>query len=125
MSLRAQLFDAARDAFRIGKVAAIVAVVVALLLYHVWNQYQITHLGYQISEQTHQHHKLMQQNRKLSIEAAYQGRTERMLSVAKKHFGLQPIRPEQVIEVDGRRAKKAANAGRDRPEYATLESAAP
>jgi cell division protein FtsL len=88
------------DGLRILKVLAIVSIPVALLLFHVWNQYRITDLGYEVSEQAREHRTLIEEHRKLSIEATFQGRSERVLTVARERFGLEPIEPRQVIEVE-------------------------
>jgi len=94
--MKDKVLDATRDLMRIGAVVAVVTVVTVLLGVHVWNQYRITRLGYEISEVTTEHRRLMEENKKLSIEVAVQGRTERMTAVARERFGLQPLGPDQV-----------------------------
>ena len=96
--------DAFRDIWRVTRIVGLVCIPVAILLFHVWTQYQITSLGYEVAEQTREHRELIEEHRKLSIEATYQGRTERVLSVAQDQFGLQPMQPEQVVPVDIQRA---------------------
>lgn len=94
------LLDGLGDGFRIAKVLTIVAVPVAILMFHVWNQFRITDLGYEVAAQTREHRDLIEEKRKLSIEATFQGRTERVMTVAKERFGLEPLQPEQVIQID-------------------------
>ncbi len=88
------------DGLQILKVLAIVSIPVALLLFHVWTQFRITQLGYEVAEETTEHRGLIEEQRKLSIEATFQGRSERVLTVAREHFGLEPVHPEQVVEID-------------------------
>jgi cell division protein FtsL len=95
-NVKKHLLGGSRDALRVGAVLAVAAALTGILLLHVWNQYQITHLGYRIAEVTHEHRRLLEENKKLSIEAAIQGRSERITGVAREQFGLQPLKPEQV-----------------------------
>lgn len=94
------MFDGMGDGVRVLKVLVIVAIPVCILLFHVWNQFRITKLGYEVAEQTREHRELIEERRTLSIEATFQGRSERVLSVAKERFGLEPLEPEQVIQLD-------------------------
>jgi cell division protein FtsL len=94
------LLDGMGDGFRIFKVLVLVAIPVGILLFHVWGQFRITKLGYEVAEQTTEHRSLIEEQRKLTIEATFQGRSERVLSMAKERFGLEPMQPEQVIQVD-------------------------
>ncbi|MFP4598113.1 MAG: cell division protein FtsL [Persicimonas sp.] len=94
------LSKASKDGLQLLKVLAIVSIPVALLLFHVWTQFRITQLGYEVAEETTEHRGLIEEQRKLSIEATFQGRSERVLSVARERFGLQPLQPEQVVEID-------------------------
>lgn len=95
--------DASKDVWRVVSIVALICVPAAILFFHVWTQYQITSLGYEVAEQTREHRQLIEEHRKLSIEASYQGRTERVLSVAQDRFGLQPMQPEQVVPVNMQR----------------------
>lgn len=90
---------AARDLTRVLTLLAVVAIPVAILMTHVSNQYRVAHLGYDIAATTKTHQKLLEENRKLRIEAAVQGRTERMSTMARAQFGLEPTRPNQIILV--------------------------
>ncbi len=106
--MKKMVFEGLGDGARILKVFVIVAIPVAMLMFHVFNQYRITKLGYAVAEQAHQHRQLIEQHRKLSIEATYQGRSERMLALAKQKFGLEPLKPEQVIELDSQQLHGAS-----------------
>ncbi len=97
--MREKVLDMFKDAGRLTAVLTTVTVASSLLVFHVWNEYQITHLGYEIARVTREHQELLEENKKLSIEVAVQGRTERMTEVARTHFGLQPVNPGQIRPV--------------------------
>ena len=94
--MRDWLVSLARDLASITFLLAAVALPVALVLSHVETQYRIAEAGYEIAEVTREHRQLTEDYKKLKIEAAVQGRTERMSEVARQRFGLEPTRPEQV-----------------------------
>lgn len=117
--MQEKVLDTLKDLGKIGSVGLAVALVCSVLMFHVWNRYQITHLGYEIARVTKEHRDLVEQNRKLSIEVAVQGRTERMTEVARARFGLQPMRPEQIQPV----ALKASDSSNsfDQERHAALD----
>lgn len=84
----------------VSKVLILLAVPTGLLLFHVWNQYRITELGYEIAEVTTEHRALLEENKKLTVEARLQGHSDRVSEVAKYQFGLQEAHPDQFITVD-------------------------
>ncbi len=84
----------------VAKVLIVVAIPTALLLFHVWNQYRITEAGYRIAEVTTEHRALLEENKKLTVEARVQGRSDRVSKLARKQFGLQEAHPDQIITVD-------------------------
>jgi cell division protein FtsL len=97
--MKDKVFDTLKDLGKIVGVGSVVTVICSVLMFHVWNRYQITHMGYEIARVTKEHQSLVEQNRKLSIEVAVQGRTERMTEVARARFGLQPTQPDQIQPV--------------------------
>lgn len=109
----------ATDAYRILKVVALVAVPAALLLTHVWYQYQMTRLGYEISKETKRHEKLADQHRKLTIQTTVESRSERIAEVAKRRFGLERVEPDQIITVDP--DAHPTDDSLDETEHASLE----
>lgn len=119
--MKERVLDATRDLARMGAVVAAVAVVTSLLGVHVWNQYRITELGYEISNVTSEHRRLMEENKKLSIEVAVQGRTERMTEVARERFGLQPTEPDQVRTLSASTLDAPANSLNE-TRHASLEA---
>lgn len=88
------------DAVLVAKVFVLVAIPTGLLLVHVWNQYRITEVGYEIAAVTTEHRVLLEENKKLTVEARLQGRSDRVAEVARRQFGLAETRPEQVITVE-------------------------
>ncbi|WP_162687569.1 cell division protein FtsL [Bradymonas sediminis] len=115
------LKESAADGLRILRVVALVAIPVAMLFFHVWTRYQITDLGYEVAEQTRTHRQLIEEKRKLSIEAAYQGRNDRVLALAREKFGLEELQPSQVIQVE-QFAHSDAKQDQDAPQkHAALE----
>lgn len=104
------LIETVRDAARVVVLLLLVALPASILMLHVHNQYQVTRLGYDIAQATKAHRRLMEDNRKLRIEAAVQGRTERMTLMARDRFGLEPARHDQIILIDPSRAAGAEHA---------------
>lgn len=94
--MKAWMMRVLSDAFRVGLWTTAVVGLGGLLMFHVWNQYRIVQVGYQIAEVTQEHRKLIEQNKKLAIEAAVVGRTERLSNVARERYGLEPVGPKQV-----------------------------
>ncbi|SRR5690554_2020203 len=88
-----------KDATAVLKMVLIVGIPMGILLFHVWHEYRIVNLGYQIADVTSEHRTILEDHKKLSIEAAVQGRTERIASVAREQFGLEQVRPHQVFTI--------------------------
>ncbi len=89
-----------KDAVLVSKVFVLVAIPTSLLLLHVSNQYRITEVGYEIADVTGEYRQLLEENKKLTVEARVQGRSERVAEVGRRQFGLEETRPEQVITVE-------------------------
>jgi len=111
----------------VGKVGVLVAVPAALLFGHVWTQFRITKLGYEISEQTERRAELEDEKQKLQIEATVEGQREEISQVAKERFGLEPVEPGQILTVE--RAPASRDDSSDdgetlaEAEHASLENA--
>jgi cell division protein FtsL len=91
--------DLLHDALTVLKVGLIVAIPASFFIFHVYTQYRISDMGYQIAEVTREHRQLLEEHKKLSIEAAIAGRSDRVESVARERFGLQYLKPDQLITV--------------------------
>lgn len=113
--MKEKVLDMCMDAGRLGAAIFAVSLACSILIFHVWNEYQITHLGYEISRVTNEHRELVEENRKLSIEVAVQGRTERMAEVARTRFGLEPVSPDQIrpIQLESNPSKPMVHAALD------------
>lgn len=97
--------QALREVWSVGKVVPLVAIPVGLGMMHVWNQYRVTRLGYEISKATSRHEKLVDQRRKLTVEFGVEARSDQVERLGRRRFGLEAISPQQVIDVssaDGR-----------------------
>lgn len=88
------------DAAIVSKWVVLLMIPTSLLLFHVWNQYRITELGYEIAEVTSEHQDLLEENKKLTVEARLQGRSDRVSKLAEHQFGLREASPEQFVEID-------------------------
>lgn len=119
--MKKMLMGSAADGLRILRVVALIAIPVAMLFFHVWTRYQITDLGYEVAEQTRTHRELIEEKRKLSIEAAYQGRNDRVLALAREKFGLEELQPSQVIQVEQFAQNEPAADQKASAKHAALE----
>lgn len=87
------------DFTKIFSVIAVVAMFVCVFLFHVSKQIDLIRLGYQIADATKENQRLHEEHRKLTIEVAIQNQSNNLEDVAQKTFGLQPVQPEQVINL--------------------------
>ncbi len=90
-----------QNAVMVAQVLVLVAVPTGIMLSHVWTQYQITEMGYEIASVTSEHRDLLEENKKLTVEARMQGRSDRVAEVAMKEFGLQEMDPDQIVTLEG------------------------
>ncbi|WP_158542358.1 cell division protein FtsL [Lujinxingia litoralis] len=98
--MKSMMLRALRDLGEVCKVLVVVGVPGALLLFHVWQEYQITQAGYAIAEVTQEHRDLLEEHKRLTVEATMHGRADRVALTAREQFGLEPARPEQIIVLD-------------------------
>ena len=82
----------------------VTSMVVSLLLREVWYQVQVVKLGYEMTTLNRERRGLMEERRKLKLEAAVNTRTERVEHLVRDSVGLEPIRPDQIIYVSSDRA---------------------
>ena len=89
---------------------SLIAVPVAMLLFHVHAQFRVLDLGYDIAHVTREHKQLTEENKKLRIEAAIQGRMGRLTQTAQERYGLVPAKAEQIfiVEIDDANQEHAA-----------------
>ena len=60
---------------------------------------QVVKLGYEMTSLHRERRSLMEERRKLTLEAAVSTRSDRMEQVARETVGLEPLRPDQIIIV--------------------------
>ena len=108
-----------RDLSRILSVILAVSAIAGIMGLHVSNGYQITAVGYEIAAVTQEHRSLIEENKKLRLEAAVQGRTERVKTVAEERYGLRPLQPEQIRAIQWE-AFDLVNHEAQRTEHASL-----
>lgn len=89
-----------RNAVVVAKIGVLMAVPTALLVTHVWYQYQLAEVGYEIAEATDRHQQLLEENKKLKVEARLQGRTDRVAEIAREEYGLRQPGPDQFVTID-------------------------
>lgn len=118
--MRQFIAETARDMAHILLLMACVAIPAAILMNHIHTQYQITQAGYDIAKVTRKHRRLMEDNKKLAIEAAVQGRTERMTNMARDQFNLEPTRPEQIYVISLDEDQQSQANPKKRPGHAAL-----
>ena len=101
------------NAVVVSKLLLVMAIPTALLLFHVWNQYRITEVGYEIADVTSEHRQLLEEHKKLTVEARLQERSDRVAELARSEFGLEPMSPDQIITVGWEEAENAEHAHLD------------
>ncbi len=80
----------------------ILLIIVTLFLFmgsgigHVWSSFEMTQIGYDISELKNKEMSLMEANRKLRLELAHLKSPRNLAALAKK-LGLSQPSPEQII----------------------------
>jgi len=89
---------------------------------HVWNQYRVTRLGYEISKATSRHEKLVDQRRKLTVEFGVEARSDQVERLGRRRFGLETISPQQVIDVSSSGGHVEAGDERASLEWEPTES---
>lgn len=109
---------AANDLAPVLTAVMLAAPVVVAGLFYVWTRVVTVRLGYQISEASEVHHRLLEENRGLRIESAALKAPARLEKLARERYGLAAPRPEQIIRLD--RVTQAA-PGRASPALAQGE----
>jgi cell division protein FtsL len=78
-------------------VAFLTAVLLGVVLVHVWMRLQVVHMGYVLSTARKLQNRLEQENRELKVELATLTSPDRLESMARKRLGLAPPEKGQVI----------------------------
>lgn len=75
------------------------ALFVAVLLRFLSMRHVVYQLGYELAALTHEHSRLLEENRRLVVEAAVHSNEEQLESRAIEMLGLRPTVSEQVVPV--------------------------
>ena len=79
---------------------------VGLLICEVWYRIETVNHGYYMTRLTRERQQLLEDRKKLQIEATVNARTERIDQIARDSLGLESVRKDQIIEVGPRRHAK-------------------
>lgn len=72
---------------------------VASLIFLVWSRFQVTYLGYQISQTMHEQKLLLNRNKQLKLEGATLRSLSRIESIATGQLGLTNPQPQQMVHL--------------------------
>lgn len=97
---KAAMAEAATDLAPVLTALMLAVPVVLAGLFFVWTRVVTLRLGYQISQASEVHHRLLEENRGLRIESAALRAPARLEKLAAERFGLAPPRPEQIIRLE-------------------------
>lgn len=79
--------------------ACAISLLVASLIFMVWSRFQVTYLGYQISQAINEQKQLMNRNKELKIEGASLRSLSRIESIATSQLGLTSPEPQQMVHL--------------------------
>lgn len=85
-----------RDLLWVLAAAAVCACFAWALLGHLQKRHEVYRLGYQMSALTLEHEMLLEENRRLVVEAALQADVDRLESEALLRLRLRPTEPSQI-----------------------------
>ena len=77
------------------------ALFVAGLLRYLEQRHEVYRLGYEMGALTQEHDLLLEENRRLVVEAALQSSAERLEQEAYQRLGLRPTEANQIIHAGG------------------------
>jgi cell division protein FtsL len=72
---------------------------VASLIFLVWSRFQVTHLGYQISQAINEQKRLLNLNKQLKVEGASLRSLSRIEGIATSQLGLTNPEPQQMVHL--------------------------
>ncbi|MCP4107024.1 MAG: hypothetical protein GY749_16050 [Desulfobacteraceae bacterium] len=75
----------------------VMAIFIGQLFLYAWCRVQCIQIGYEISQETDNHEKLITMQNKLRIELASLKSPERIAKIAKGNLGLAMPTPDQII----------------------------
>ena len=71
------------------------------LLRYLEQRHEVYRLGYEMSALTQEHDLLLEENRRLVVEAALQSSAERLEEEAYQRLGLRPTEASQILQAGG------------------------
>lgn len=77
--------------------AVVCSLFAGVLLRYLSMRHEVYQLGYKMADETREHSQLLEENRRLVVEAALQGNTERLEQEALERLGLRPTEPGQIL----------------------------
>jgi cell division protein FtsL len=86
------------DLVWVALVTVVCALFVVTLLRFLGHRQEVYRLGYEVAELTRQHSLLLEENRRLTVEAAVQSNAERLEHEALERLHLRQMRAEQVVD---------------------------
>ncbi len=86
-----------RDILWVLVCTAVCAAMVAVLLRNLGMRHDIYRMGYEVTALTEEHSLLLEENRRLAVEAALQSNTERLEAEALDGLRLRQTDPEQIV----------------------------
>lgn len=98
--MREVIRECLKDALVVISIVATIAGIVSIFLVHVKNEFHIAQRGYDLADVTLTHRQLIEENRRLSVEAALLVRSDRIISRAKLEFDLEVAKPDQVMLIN-------------------------
>jgi cell division protein FtsL len=73
--------------------------VVGLLLMEVWYRIGVVNMGYEMTRLTRERQQLLEDRKRLKIEATVNARTERVDQIGRGSLGLVSVRVDQVVKL--------------------------
>lgn len=75
------------------------SLLVCSLIFLVWSRFQVTYLGYQISQAMNEQKRLVNLNKQLKVEGASLKSLSRIETIATSQLGLTNPEPQQMVHL--------------------------
>lgn len=76
-----------------------IGLLVCSLIFLVWSRFQVTSVGYQISQARNEQKRLINRNKQLKVEGASLKSLSRIESIATGQLGLTKPEPQQMVHL--------------------------
>lgn len=94
--------------------ALFAALVLAAALFHVWSRLHVVDLGYRLAAARAAHARLVEENRRLSLDLATLEAPARVAEAARRRLGLLSPSPAQIVHLTPVARTAAARSGAER-----------